>query len=201
MLPILEKYVADPVVEVAETCQLAAAVVREKLDTNAPKLANSETYGSVDPAPALGGDKSVAELRTLLLDTSQSLYDRYKAMFALRDRATDESVLALCDAFGDASALLRHEIAFVLGQMAHPASTEALAAVLANGAEHGMVRHEAAEALGAIDGVDIHATLQKYLEDESAVVRESCVVALDIQEYSTDPNAFQYADGLSKKAE
>lgn len=41
-------------------------------------------------------------------------------MFALRDAVRtegDAAVLALCEAFADGCALLKHEVAFVLGQL------------------------------------------------------------------------------------
>ena len=48
-----------------------------------------------------------------------------------------------------------------------------------------MVRHEAAEALGSIGGEKVNLELRKYLDKEvPAVVRESCVVALDIADYN-----------------
>ena len=48
-----------------------------------------------------------------------------------------------------------------------------------------MVRHEAAEALGAIGTEESEAVLKKYNEHsgEDIVVRESCEVALDIIDY------------------
>ncbi len=58
-----------------------------------------------------------------------------------------------------------------------------LTAVLTSEKEHRMVRHEAAEALGAIGGADVEAILSGYKEDEEPVVKESCVVALDTMEY------------------
>ena len=60
--------------------------------------------------------------------------------------------------------------------------------VLSNDAEHEMVRHEAAEALGAVaeeeegeEHAEVLEELKRWAEDASAprVVRESCVVALD----------------------
>ena len=46
-----------------------------------------------------------------------------------------------------------------------------------------MFRHEAAEALGSIGNANDE--LKKYLaKDVPAVVRESCVVALDIADYN-----------------
>lgn len=124
-------------------------------------------------------------LRTTLLDESLPLFRRYRAMFALRNEGSDAAVLALCDALGaDAtSALFRHEVAYVLGQLERGLATDALAAALLRPGEHGMVRHEAAEALGALGTPEATALLQKHLTDEEAVVRESCEVALDAAAY------------------
>ena len=100
------------------------------------------------------------------------------------------------------SALFRHEIAYVLGQMQQSAAIPYLSRVLANAGEHDMVRHEAAEALGACigieDGESVTAdVLHDHLKDSSRAVRESCAVALDIKDYF-ESDSFQYADGLSK---
>jgi hypothetical protein len=48
-----------------------------------------------------------------------------------------------------------------------------------------MVRHESAEALGAIEERwgDCEAILRQFLNDEDDVVRESCMVALDSADY------------------
>lgn len=46
-----------------------------------------------------------------------------------------------------------------------------------------MVRHEAAEALGALGDESCRATLRRWVCDEDAVVRESCVLALDMLQY------------------
>ena len=43
-----------------------------------------------------------------------------------------------------------------------------------------MVRHEAAEALGAIGDISCIPTMMKFIEDESTVVSESCEVAIDL---------------------
>jgi len=58
-----------------------------------------------------------------------------------------------------------------------------------------MVRHEAAEALGAIATEETTPTLRDFSKDNEAVVRESCLVALDISDYVTS-DSFQYADAL-----
>jgi len=46
-----------------------------------------------------------------------------------------------------------------------------------------MVRHEAAEALGAVGTTAALEVLRKFLSDPEQVVRESCQVALDAADY------------------
>lgn len=116
-----------------------------------------------------------------------------------------DAVLALCDSLSDGSALFRHEICFVFGELAHASCVPAMLRVLSDEKEHEMVRHEAAEALGAVveEGDDaeveqaqqqdaaaasslslteqVMKELKRWAEDLEAprVVRESCIVALD----------------------
>jgi deoxyhypusine monooxygenase len=42
-----------------------------------------------------------------------------------------------------------------------------------------MVRHEAAEALGAISDINSLPTLERYLDDPAREVRETCEIAVD----------------------
>ena len=61
-----------------------------------------------------------------------------------------------------------------------------------------MVRHEAAEALGAIGGEEVELLLSKYADDDEIVVKESCDVALDAMEYwSSDGNNFELSSNAS----
>lgn len=55
-----------------------------------------------------------------------------------------------------------------------------------------MVRHECAEALGSIATDECYPVLKKYSQDKERVVRESCLVALDMWEHEAS-GAFQYA--------
>ncbi|KRX46866.1 Deoxyhypusine hydroxylase [Trichinella murrelli] len=80
----------------------------------------------------------------------------------------------------DGSALLRHEVAFVLGQLANPVAMDVLQRRLCKMDENCMVRHECAEALGAIGNLECRRILEQFLQDKERVVRESCEVALDI---------------------
>jgi len=112
-------------------------------------------------------------------------------MFALRDLSSPpdlptavSAVLSLAKGFSDSSALFRHEIAFVFGQLSHPASIPSLVDALSDREEASMVRHEAAEALGSLgDKEGVEEVLRRFLNDPEQVVRESVVVALDMAEF------------------
>ncbi|KAL6108614.1 dohh [Pungitius sinensis] len=198
VLDLLKEYSQDPVIEVAETCQLAVQRLEWLQSTGVKQLDDGSTdqnpYQSVDPAPP-AVRKSVSELRSSLLDEDLPLFERYRAMFALRNLGTEMAVLALGDGLQCSSALFRHEIGYVLGQMQHPAAVPALCAALERSGENPMVRHEAAEALGSIGKEECLAVLQQYLGDRERIVKESCEVALDMLEYESTEQ-FQYADGL-----
>lgn len=150
-------------------------------------------FVSVDPSPAFASSPSssssatLAELEALLLNTSgsTSLWDRYRAMFSLRNIGTPEAVAVLCRGLREdaSSCLFRHEVAFVLGQLEHPASESALVASLMDENEHPMVRHEAAEALGAIAEKESWSVLERYSTHREGIVKDSCVVALDMHKY------------------
>lgn len=143
-------------------------------------------YTSVDPAPPLapaGDEPDVATLRARLLDPALPMFQRMRAVFALRNLGGAAAVDALGAAFADPSALLRHEIAYVMGQMQDPHAVPILIDVLSKDDEHVMVRHEAAEALGAIGEEAARPVLEKYLRDPHPEVSGSCEVALDLLDW------------------
>jgi deoxyhypusine monooxygenase len=135
--------------------------------------------------------ESIETLEKTLLNTKLPLFLRYRAMFGLRDLASPRdlptavpAVHALAEGFADPSALFRHEIAFVFGQLSHPESIPALAMALGDLEEASMVRHEAAEALGSLGEEDgVEDILKRFLDDKEQVVRESVVIALDMAEF------------------
>uniref|UniRef100_A0AC34Q575 Deoxyhypusine hydroxylase n=1 Tax=Panagrolaimus sp. JU765 TaxID=591449 RepID=A0AC34Q575_9BILA len=189
VLDVLKKYSNDEFPEVAETCLLAYQriewVHREGKDTNSP-------YNSVDPTPSLTMT-DVEHLKAILVDPGQPLFERYKAMFTLRNINTDESILALGQGLHcPDSALFRHEVAYVLGQIQSPLSVKDLAIGLKNDAENCMVRHECAEALGSIATPEAEELVKQYAKDLDQVVRESCEVAIDMSEFEKS-GSFEYA--------
>jgi len=174
---------------------------KEEEDGDGEEHIVQHTY-SVDPVPAMEASVETDTLAAIILDDTADIWDRYGAMFALRNRAQEtfglaktrenERVVELCSStLGKTlrsetvhSALLKHEICYVLGQLRedddNDIAREALFDCLEDPNEHAMVRHEAAEAIGSRGGAGAEALLRKYLSCEDRVVRESCEVALDM---------------------
>ena len=144
-------------------------------------------YGSVAPAPP-STTVQLKELKTVLLDEDQKMFQRMRSVFKLRNIRSPESCLILCEAFNSESALLRHELAYVLGQMQMDEALPTLIRILSDDKEHVMVRHEAAEALGAIGNHLAIPTLKQFLTDEHIEVSESCEVALDLLDWVHNSN-------------
>ncbi|KAG5638711.1 deoxyhypusine hydroxylase [Sphagnurus paluster] len=215
-LPVLKEFLSDSERTVRETCEIAIAKIEWDNSEEGQKHLKAleedavQTYTSVDPAPATSGLLSatpklddvsptkIAELQKILLNTKLPLFERYRAMFALRNIGTPEAVDALASGFKDSSALFKHEIAFVFGQLLSPHSVPSLLEVLQDDMESEMVRHEAAEALGGIATPEVLPHLRKWMNKEDApqVVRESCQIAIDMWEHENS-NEFQYANGLA----
>lgn len=193
VLEVLLEYCNDERPEVAETCQIASERIKwmkqfgETEEAIAASNVSENPYESIDPAPAAKApkDEEVPYYAARLLDTSLNLFERYQAMFALRNNGSEAAVLALCKGLEASSALFRHEVAFVLGQLQHPASIPALKASVLRDGEHEMVRHEAAEALGAIGTGECVEFLSHHAKSEVEILRESCEVALDVVDYWT----------------
>jgi len=76
--------------------------------------------------------------------------------------------------------------------MQEAASVPALVACLEDVGEHAMVRHEAAEALGAVGGPAAAVALKAGLADRDPIVAQSCEVALDVLAHEAS-GAFEYA--------
>ena len=137
-------------------------------------------FGSVDPAPPASNNQTVEKLRETLCDEQEKMFQRMRALFALRNIGGKPAVDSLADAFESSSALLKHEIAYVLGQMQDDNAVPYLIERLEDLEEDVMVRHEAAEALGAIGNRVAMSTLERFSSDEEVVVAESCEVAIDL---------------------
>ena len=145
-------------------------------------IPDTSEFGSVDPAPP-SSMADVETLREILCNEESKMFARMRALFALRNIGGNESVDALANAFDSESALLKHEIAYVMGQMQDSHAVPYLIERLSDSDEDLMVRHEAAEALGAIGDRVAMDTLEKFRYDSEPVIAESCEVAIDLMNW------------------
>ena len=150
----------------------------------------SSPFDSVDPAPP-SKISDTDELRVILCNENERMFQRMRALFALRNKGGNDAVDALCAAFDSDSALLKHEIAYVLGQMQNSHAVPMLIERLSDEVEDLMVRHEAAEALGAIGDRTAMDTLARFVDDPEPVISESCEVAIDLLEW-VQSKEFEY---------
>jgi deoxyhypusine monooxygenase len=141
-------------------------------------------------------DSTILSLRKALTTESTPLAQRFRALFSLKHLAslqpptsqTLPAISAIAAAFASPSALLKHELAYCLGQSRNSAAVPHLTAVLEKRDEDPMCRHEAAEALGALGDVGSLQLLERLRDDvhEEIVVRETCEIAVERIEWEHD---------------
>jgi deoxyhypusine monooxygenase len=197
-IALLEKFLNYEDEIIKETCEIAVENINWMKNTN-----NGETegldkleliYKTNDPSPPfnLKTNKYYADInniRKILFDNSETMFNRYRALFTLREFNSREAVLILCECFEKDkgfSPLFKHEVSFILGQMCFVAkdALTKLEIVLQDESEDPIVRHETALALGEI--TKSKDLLQKYTKHENQLIRESCEIALDFVDYWAD---------------
>jgi deoxyhypusine monooxygenase len=151
-------------------------------------------------------DAQVQALRKILTSEQEALARRFRALFSLKYLAalqppteqTAPAIEAIAAAFSSPSALLKHELAYCLGQSRNDAAISPLRRVLQDKDEDPMCRHEAAEALGALGDKGSLDLLKELRDDvkELDVVRETCDIAVDRIEWE---HGLQGKDELVKK--
>lgn len=112
------------------------------------------------------------------MDVRQPLAKRMRVVCSLRAVKGHDTVEALASCLNDESALLRHEIAYALGQKEDLSAVPVLIDTLRNDKD-AMVRHEAAEALGAIGAPEAIAVLSEFENCDVEEVAHTCQLALD----------------------
>ncbi|KAJ1968446.1 deoxyhypusine hydroxylase, partial [Dispira parvispora] len=119
-------------------------------------------------------------LENLFLNTSGkvTLAERFRALFSLKALKDDRSVNIIAKGFKDPSSLLKHEMAYVLGQMLNPHAIPVLEGVLRDDQQDPMVRHEAAEALGALGHKSVLPVLEEFYKHPDPVISQTCEIAI-----------------------
>jgi deoxyhypusine monooxygenase len=136
-----------------------------------------------------GADETILTLRKVLVNESEPLARRFRALFSLKYLAclqpptekTLPAIEAIAAGFTSTSELLKHELAYCLGQTRNIDAVSYLLDVVKNTSQDAMCRHEAAEGLGAL-GFDSSLDVLKALRDdenEADVIRETCDIAVD----------------------
>lgn len=87
-------------------------------------------------------DKILA-IGKVLQDENRPLKERFRALFTLRNIGGSIAINCISNCFSDSSALLKHELAYCLGQMQDTSAVEILVKVLEDVKHEPMVRHEA----------------------------------------------------------
>jgi deoxyhypusine monooxygenase len=131
-------------------------------------------------------DPTILTLRKTLTTECAPLALRFRALFSLKHLSSQPepqavlAIQAIAAAFVSPSVLLKHELAYCLGQTRNLAAVPYLRAVLEDVEEDSMCRHEAAEALGALGDVSSLGLLRELRDsdEEVEVVRETCEIAV-----------------------
>lgn len=91
-------------------------------------------------------DISESQIKTIgnvLNDQTRPLKERFRALFCLRNIGGSVSIKQIQRSFEDPSALLKHELAYCLGQMQDREAIPVLINVLQDISQETIVRHEA----------------------------------------------------------
>lgn len=134
-------------------------------------------------ATAEGDEVVIARLTAKLKEGGLTLPQKYRILCSLRNCSNSSALDGLLVALRDPSELYRHDVAFALGQRQDAAAVEALKGLLEDEAEHCMVRHEAAEALGAIGTPECLAPLRRHASSSVPEVADTCALAAQRMAY------------------
>lgn len=137
------------------------------------------------PVKPLGGGEfssfdvySKEKMMELLLSRETDISSKIRCLFFGRFHGDEESAELLSRSldYSD-SVLFRHEVLYVLGQMGLKSPLARLYEILADEDEHPMVRHEAGEAIAAIGEDESLEIVERYINDRSPAVSETCYLA------------------------
>lgn len=96
---------------------------------------------------AQANESDILAIGGVLNDPARPLKERFRALFTLRNIGGKTAIRQIHACFKDPSALLKHELAYCLGQMGDPAAISYLTLVLQDLWQEPIVRHEAGTCL------------------------------------------------------
>lgn len=92
-------------------------------------------------------DEDILAIGRVLNDENRPLKERFRALFTLKNIGGKLAIEQIEKGFKDPSALLKHELAYCLGQMQDANAISGLINVLKDKSQEPMVRHEAGKTL------------------------------------------------------
>ena len=123
-------------------------------------------------------EDKIKAVGAVLNNGQRPLKERFRALFTLKSIGGSTSLNEMARALEDPSALLKHEVAYCIGQMRMPEAIKILEKVIADTSVEPIVRHECGEALGAIGKEDSLPVLQAFQKDPNPVVADTCELAV-----------------------
>ena len=90
-------------------------------------------------------EKQLKGVGDVLSDRKAPMKARYRALFTLKNLGGEEAINTIASNFSDPSALLKHELAYCLGQMQDQQALDVLRNVVRDVKQDVIVRHEAGE--------------------------------------------------------
>ena len=99
-------------------------------------------------------ESQISAIGQVLSDKNRPLKERFRALFTLKNIGGPQAIEQIHKCFKDESALLKHELAYCLGQMQDPRAIPILTEILEDVAQEPMVRHEA----GTLYGTSLRIT-------------------------------------------
>jgi deoxyhypusine monooxygenase len=186
-LKLLERFSGEKDGILYETCFLAEKLVQWRTKTNNGKLEclnlSKLKFTTNDPAPPYNFKREpkyadLTLLQDMLLDpVNYDLFERYRALFTLREFNTEEAVVAMCQCFKPensklCSDLLKHEVAFVIAQMedVFSAAVPFMLDCVENSEEAAIVRHEVLICLGENLEYKDRSRLEPFLSNPELLV-------------------------------
>lgn len=88
-------------------------------------------------------ENDILTIGGVLNDSARPLKERFRALFTLKNIGSAIAINQISTCFKDQSALLKHELAYCLGQTGNPIAINILTDVLEDLSQEPMVRHEA----------------------------------------------------------
>lgn len=92
-------------------------------------------------------NSAIENIGRVLNDPQRPMKERFRALFTLRNLGGEIAIKCINECFKDESVLLKHELAYCLGQMQDKRAIPLLRAVLEDTNQDPIVRHEAGKCL------------------------------------------------------